>query len=149
MLSVFLAGSWRENRLQFFGSSFLFIFRSFRQIGWAELWDGSAELLQRFPGGFLRENAAFWSRFCFYNPLSLPFGYVRVLVISGSCWLFLLIRSLCDLFVKPKAKCPEVTPWRGLADVCLGGWYYLGEKTFPSLAFSGISYVPAPADDFV
>ena len=80
MLSVFLAGSWRENRLQFFESYFLFTFVHFGKLGGQNSGMGSAELLQRFPGGFLRENAAFWSRIC-YNPTSFPFGYVRVLVI--------------------------------------------------------------------
>ena len=37
MLSVFLAGFWRETVFGFLRV----VFRSFRQIGWAELWDGS------------------------------------------------------------------------------------------------------------
>ena len=64
----------------FFGSSILFILVHFGELGGQNSGMGSAELLQRFPGGFLRENAAFWSRIS-YHPTSFPFGYVRVLVI--------------------------------------------------------------------
>ena len=78
MLSFFLAGSWRENRLQFL-RVVLFIFVHFGKLGGQNSGMGSAELLQRFPGGFLRENAAFWSRIS-SHPTFFPFGYVRVLV---------------------------------------------------------------------
>ena len=39
MLFVFLAGRWRENRLQFFGSYFLFISANWvgRTLGWVRL----------------------------------------------------------------------------------------------------------------
>ena len=63
-----------------FESCFLFIFVHFGKLGGQNSGMGSAELLQRFPGGFLRENAAFWSRIS-YHPTFFPFGYVRVLVI--------------------------------------------------------------------
>ena len=57
----------------------MFIFVHFGKLGGQNSGMGSAELLQRFPGGLLRENAAFWSRIT-YHPTSFPFGYVRVLV---------------------------------------------------------------------
>ena len=107
MLSVFLAGPWRENRPQFFESFFLFIFVHFGKLGGQSSGMGSAELLQRFPGWLSKGKRCFLESDCLQRQRLFPLTMFVFWLFSGSLLpVPLKLRSLGDsVSVQPRAKC--------------------------------------------
>ena len=77
----FWDGCWRENRLRFLWKLFLV---HFGKLGGQSSGMGAAEILLRFPVGFLRENPAF-STWFFKNPTFFPFAMFVIWLCSDSC----------------------------------------------------------------